>query len=163
MRASFVVATVLLVVASLSATAYGKGPTLAGTMEARKIVMDAENRETAVSAEKVFPHDRLEYTLRYRNIGDAPASGVSLVGPIPKGTEYLEKTATESGDASVSYSIDGGKSFHEAPVYYVVVNEQGVEEQRVASPDMFTHIMWDVASVLEVGKEVSVSYRVQVK
>lgn len=163
MRASFVVATILLIVASLSASAYGKGPTLAGTMEARKIVVDAENRETAVSAEKVFPSDRLEYTLRYRNVGDAPASGVSLVGPIPAGTEYLEKTATESGAAKTSYSIDGGKSFHEAPVRYNVVNERGIEEPRVATPDMYTHIMWDISSVLEVGKEVSVSYRVQVK
>jgi len=162
MRTSLV-AVFLIVCAVVPASAYGKGPTLAGTMEARKIVVDGENREIAVSADKVYPSDRLEYTLRYTNVGDAPAAGVSLVGPIPAGTEYLEKTATENRAAKARYSIDGGTSFHEAPVHYTVVNEQGVEERRVATPDMYTHIMWDIAHVLEVGKEVSVSYRVRVK
>jgi uncharacterized repeat protein (TIGR01451 family) len=163
MRTSLAVAALLLVFAVVPASAHGKGPTLAGTMEARKIVVDAENREIAVSAKELYPRARLEYTLRYTNVGDAPAGGVSLVGPVPAGTEYLEKTATESGAVTARFSIDGGKSFHEAPVHYTVVNERGVEERRVATPDMYTHVMWDVASALEVGKEVSVSYRVRVK
>lgn len=163
MRTSLTAAVLLLVLATVSAAAYGNGPSLAGTMEARKIVVDKENREIAVPADKVYPQDRIEYTLRYKNVGDAPAAGVNLVGPIPAGTVYLEKTATENDAARPRYSIDGGKSFHEAPIYYTAVNEQGAEERRVATPDMYTHIMWDVARVLEVGKEVSVSYRVQVK
>lgn len=163
MRTSLTIAMLLLILGTVSASAYGNGPSLAGTMEAHKIVLGTENREIAVSAEKVYPLDKLEYTLRYRNVGDAPAAGVNLVGPIPTGTVYLEKTATESGAARPRFSIDGGKSFHEAPVVYTVVNAAGVEERRTATPDMYTHIMWDVASVLEVGKEVSVSYRVQVK
>lgn len=162
MRTSLI-AVLLLVFAVAPVSAYGKGPTLAGTMEARKIVVDEENREIAVSAEEVYPRDRIEYTLRYTNVGDAPAAGVSLVGPIPAGTEYLDKTATEGGAASARFSIDGGKTFHEAPVHYTVVNERGVEERRVAAPDMYTHVMWDIASALEVGADVSVSYRVQVK
>jgi uncharacterized repeat protein (TIGR01451 family) len=163
MRASLTAAVLLLVLAVVSGSAYGNGPSLAGTMEARKIVLDKENREIAVPADKVYPSDRIEYTLRYTNVGDAPAAGVNLVGPVPAGTVYLENTATESDAARARYSIDGGKSFHEAPLYYTVVNEQGVEERHVATPDMYTHIMWDIASVLEVGKEISVSYRVQVK
>jgi uncharacterized repeat protein (TIGR01451 family) len=124
--------------------------------------MGKENREIAVSAEKVYPRDMIEYTLRYKNVGDADASGVDLVGPIPVGTVYLEKTATEAADMRPTFSIDGGKSFHEAPVTYVVKNEKGIEERKIATPDMYTHVMWNVASSLEVGKEISVSYRVRV-
>jgi hypothetical protein len=36
-------------------------------MEARKIVIDEKNNEVAVPADKVFPEDVVEYTLRYRN------------------------------------------------------------------------------------------------
>jgi len=162
MRTSLTAAVLLVALSVVSASAFG-GPNLAGTMEAHKIVMGKENRETAVSAEKVYPQDKIEYTLRYKNIGDAPASGVSLVGPVPAGTVYLANSATESESMHPRYSIDGGKSFHEAPVTYLVTNDQGVEERRIAPPDMYTHVMWDVANVLEVGRAVKVSYRVQVK
>ena len=162
MRTSLTMAVLLVILIAASASAFG-GPNLAGTMEARKIVMGKENKEIAMSAEKVKPQDKIEYTLRYRNVGDASASGVSLVGPIPAGTVYLNETATENDRMSPVFSIDGGASFHQAPVTYVVKNEKGEEERKVATPDMYTHVMWNVASALEVGKEVAVSYRVQVK
>jgi len=162
MRTSLTAAVLLVILAAVSASASG-GPILAGTMEAHKIVVGTEKREVAVSAEKVYPKDKIEYTLRYKNVGDAPASGVDLVGPIPPGTTYLDNTASENSNLHPLFSIDGGKSFHEAPVTYVVTNAEGDEERKVATPDMYTHVMWDVASVLEVGKEVSVSYRVEVK
>lgn len=162
MRTSLTAAVLLVILVASSASAFG-GPNLAGTMEAHKIVMGKENREVAVSADKVYPKDKIEYTLRYKNVGDASASGVDLVGPVPAGTIYLEKTATESSALHPLFSIDGGKSFHEAPVTYVATNDQGVEERRVASADMYTHVMWNVSSVLEVGREIMVSYRVQVK
>lgn len=163
MRASLAAVQVLFVLAFVSSAAFGSGPDLAGTMEARKILIDKENHETAVPAEKVYPNDRIEYTLRYRNVGDAVAAGVNLVGPIPAGTIYIDKTASENEVAHPRYSIDGGKSFSTPPIYYTIVNEKGEKEQRVAGPEMYTHIMWDITRALEPGKEVSVSYRVQVK
>ncbi len=88
---------------------------------------------------------------------------MSLVGPIPAGTVYLDRTATEKDAMRPLFSIDGGASFHEAPVTYLVKNESGVEERKVATSDMYTHVMWNVASALDVDREVAVSYRVQVK
>jgi uncharacterized repeat protein (TIGR01451 family) len=162
MRTSLTTAVllVILVVGSASALA---GPNLAGTMEAHKIIIGEQNREIAVSADQVKPQDKIEYTLRYRNVGDASASGVSLVGPIPPGTVYLDKTATEKNVMRPLFSIDGGESFHEAPVMYVVKDANGVEQRKVATADMYTHVMWNVATALEAGGEVAVSYRVQVK
>ncbi len=138
-------------------------PDLAGTMTAQKIVLDKDNHETAVSAEKVFPRDKIEYTLRYRNVGAAPASGVSLVGPIPAGTSYLDKTASNGAAVHPLYSIDGGKTYHRAPFTYVYIDAAGKEQRKVATPDMYTHIKWNIDGSLGTGKDVTVSYRVQVK
>jgi uncharacterized repeat protein (TIGR01451 family) len=155
--------TVLLVILVVGAASALAGPNLAGTMEAHKIIIGEQNREIAVSADQVKPQDKIEYTLRYRNVGDASASGVSLVGPIPAGTVYLDKTATEKDAMRPLFSIDGGESFHEAPVMYVVKDANGVEQRKAATADMYTHVMWNVATALDVGGEVAVSYRVQVK
>jgi uncharacterized repeat protein (TIGR01451 family) len=162
-------ATVLLLVltlVSVSASGQGlsaNGPSLTGEMEAYKIILDKENREIAVPAEQVFPRDTIEYTLRYWNAGTASASGVNLTGPIPAGTVYLDETATAIEGIHPLFSIDDGKSYQEAPVTYVVLNKQGKEERRIATPDMITHIKWEMDGILDIGQEVTVSYRVQVR
>lgn len=168
MRTSLVSAVLftILFVAAFASTLEAAGseaPNLSGVMEARKIVLDGENHEIMVSADKVFPKDRIEYTLRYRNVGTASASGVNLVGPIPPGTVYIDNTASSRGAMRPLFSIDGGATYHPAPVTYVAVNERGMEERRVATPDMYTHIMWNMERALAAGTEVLVSYRVQVK
>ncbi len=153
----------IIVLALTASAAYGQGPKLTGDMEARKIVLDETNREIAVPADQVFPLDTIEYTMTYRNTGNASAEGINLVGLIPDGTAYLDRTATEIENVRPLFSIDGGKSFHEAPVTYVVVNDEGVEEIREATPDMITHVQWRMDKGLEVGHELVVSYRVQVR
>jgi len=161
MRRSLTAAIFVLVLAA--SAAHGQDPNLIGDMEARKIVLDGNNREIAVSADQVFPLDTIEYTLAYRNAGNATAAGINLIGPIPEGTAYLDRTATEIESIHPLFSIDGGKNFQEVPVTYVVVNDEGEEEVREATPDMITHVRWKMDEGLEVGHEVVVSYRVQVK
>lgn len=168
MRRGLFTAVLLLVLAVpfVSASAQGagtSGPSLEGEMEAHKIILDKENREIAVPADQVYPRDTIEYTLRYQNSGTTPASGVNLMGPIPSGTAYLDKTATDIEVIYPVFSIDGGKSYQKAPVTYIVLNRQGKEERRVATPEMITNIKWILDTPLGVGQEVSVSYRVQVR
>jgi uncharacterized repeat protein (TIGR01451 family) len=163
MRRSLIAAVLLVFAAVCSAPAFAQGPNLVGSMEAHKIVLDKENREIVVSADEVFPRDMIEYTLRYRNDGTDAASGISLIGPVPSGTSYLDETATDTQDFIAQFSIDGGITYHDAPVMYTVINEQGVKVLREATPEMITHIKWFVSKVLEVDREVSVSYRVKVR
>ncbi len=163
MRRSLSAAVLVVVLAVASSAAFGQEPKLVGEMEAQKIVLDGENHEIAVPADRVYPRDTVEYTLRYRNSGTAPASGVSLVGPIPQGTAFLDESATEVRGATPLFSIDGGKTYREAPVTYVVVNEHGEREIRNATPEMITHVKWMINGALDIGQELTVSYRVQVK
>jgi uncharacterized repeat protein (TIGR01451 family) len=163
MRRSLTAAVLFLVLAISVSGAHGQAPDLIGDMEARKIVVDENNREIAVSADQVYPLDMIEYTLKYRNTGTASASGINLIGPIPAGTVYLDLTATDIEGKHPLFSIDGGRTYQETPVTYVVVNENGEEEIREATPDMITHVQWMVNGGLDVGHELVVSYRVQVK
>ncbi len=163
MRRSLSLVALVLTAVLAAAPAFGQSPSLEGQMEALKIVLDENNREIAVSAEKVYPSDVLEYRLVYSNSGNAAASGINLTGPIPEGTVYLDETATAAKGMHPVFSIDGGESYMEAPVTYVVVNEDGEEEVKEATPDMITHVRWRVDTVLDVGQELVVSYRVQVR
>ena len=86
MRRSLTVAMLVLVLAA--SAAYGQGPKLTGDMEARKIVLDENNREVAVPADQVFPFDTIEYTLTYRNTGNASAAGIIFFGRFPTATAY---------------------------------------------------------------------------
>ena len=105
----------------------------------------------------------VEYTLVYRNTGEAPASDVGFVGPVPSGTTYLGKTASDIEGQSPVFSIDGGKSYHKAPITYEVIRKDGSSEKKIATPDMITHIKWILDRNFDVGEEIKVSYRVHVK
>ncbi|MBN1884304.1 MAG: DUF11 domain-containing protein [Candidatus Krumholzibacteriota bacterium] len=163
MRRSLSIVVLLLVVTAGASSAFAGGPALVGDMAAHKIVLNDEKGEVAVPAEQVYPEDVVEYTLRYRNSGDAPAAGVALVGPVPQGTDYLDRTATDVDGLRPIFSIDDGKTYSEAPVTYVVLTKDGGEERREATPDMYTHVKWVMGNALDVGGEVTVTYRVRVK
>lgn len=148
---------------SVSASAFAQEPSLKGSMEAHKIVTDKKKNETAVPADKVVPDDVVEYTLRYCNEGETSASGVELIGPVPPGTAYIDNSISSSRVFTELFSIDDGKSYHQPPVTYTFVNEDGKEEKREATPDMVTHLKWKVNEDLESSGIVTASYRVLVE
>ncbi|MCK4539225.1 MAG: DUF11 domain-containing protein, partial [Candidatus Krumholzibacteria bacterium] len=142
MRRSLSASIFLVIMAAGATSAFAEGPVLSGEMVAHRIVMDEDNREIAVSAEQVYPQDMVEYTLRYSNTGDSSASGVDLVGPVPSGTAYLEKTASDIEGMRTVFSIDEGETYHQAPVMYEVIRKDGTVEMKTATPGMITHIKW---------------------
>ncbi|MDZ7860538.1 MAG: hypothetical protein U5O15_07715 [Candidatus Krumholzibacteriota bacterium] len=148
---------------SVSVSAFAQEPLLRGSMEAHKIVADKRKDETAVPADKVVPDDVVEYTLRYRNEGKNSASGVELIGPVPPGTAYIDDSISSSRVFTALLSIDGGKSYHQPPVTFTVVNEDGKEEKREATPEMVTHLKWKMNEDLEASGIVTASYRVLVE
>ena len=163
MRRSLSVVILLLFAAVSAGAAFAQGPELKGEMVAAKIVVDEEKGEVALPAEQVYPNDMVEYTLKYTNSGTATAAGVDLIGPVPAGTVYIEKTATDIPGLKPTYSIDQGKTWHEAPVIIEVARKDGTVEKKKADPEMITHVRWSLAENLDVGEEIMVSYRVHVK
>jgi uncharacterized repeat protein (TIGR01451 family) len=152
-----------LAVMILAVSVSAQTPSLEGRMDARKIVKDSNDREVAVPADRVEPKDVIEYTIEYHNSGAVPAGGVKFVGPIPPGTVYIEESASGNDNLQPYFSIDGGKSYQEAPVTYVVNEGTEKEEVKKASPDMITHIQWEMSEYLAVSGTVKTAYRVRIK
>lgn len=107
------------------------------------------------------PGDVILYTLTAANRGDGPAHGVELIDPIPEGTEYVVGSVT-GAEMAVSYSIDGGHFYQDAPVTYETTRSDGAIERRPAPASMYTHVKWRVERAIPPGGRVVASLRVRV-
>jgi len=153
-----------MLVASLFVTiAIASDGPLSGSLEARKVVQQSSGREVLVPANEVNPEDVIEYRLTYANNGDTSLRNVSVVDPVPHGTEYISLSATRPEVGAVEFSIDGGKVYQVWPVVYTKTLEDGSEEQVEATPDMVSHIRWTISGDMQPESEITFSYRATVK
>ena len=118
-----------------------------GTVE-KVVSMEYEDGSTEteyVPAEVVEPGEELAYVVSFRNEGEEPEEGVVMTVPVPDDMVYVEDSViADADDASVDFSVDGGKSF--APREGLVVADG--EEIRPASADEITHVRWTFARVV---------------
>lgn len=108
------------------------------------------------------PGETLRFQLLSKNEGKAPAKTVVLTQPIPKGTQYVLKTATSSQPADITYSIDGGNQFVAQPkVKETLPNGQIVEKPAPAIA--YTHVQWTLKQPLANLAQAQVTYQVTVR
>ena len=160
-RAIFLIALVAGMLVSLAAYAV-QGP-LTGNVQAVRVVTQENGREAFLPADEAHPQDILEYRLTYTNTGTTSLRNVTVVDPVPAGTEYIVRTATRPQDGSVEFSIDGGKTYHEWPIRIKQKTPAGKEVVVEATPDMVTHICWTIADDFEPETEITFTYRALVK
>lgn len=158
------ITTIIALVASLftSVAALADAP-LSSSLIARKVVTQDSGRELFLPAGQVSPSDVIEYRLTYANNSEEPLRNVSVIDPIPHGTEYISLSATRPQSGAVEFSIDDGKNYHAWPVRYKEQFEDGSEEWVEATPSMVTHIRWTIAGEFEPENEITFSYRTTVK
>lgn len=162
-----VLAMALLVsVVAVAAAAPAAKPELALTIEVRKeaVVKDPEGKTKKEwrEAKEVKPGDILKYTITYRNLGAVEARGAKVVDPIPAGTSYISGSA-EGEDSRALFSLDG-KDFQEPPLLrYKARQADGTETQLQATPEMYTHIRWNLLKAVAPGGAGSMSFKVRVK
>jgi len=149
-------------VCALALAETAKGPKLVGHMTAFRVTTE-NGKEVFGPAQKVVPGAVIEYRLKYRNMGTGPARDVALVGPVPKAAEYQDKSASAPEGLKVTFSIDGGKSFHVPPIKYKSKRPDGTVEEKTAPPEMYTHVKWELQNPLKPDEAVEVQYRVKVK
>jgi uncharacterized repeat protein (TIGR01451 family) len=108
--------------------------------------------------------DVLRYRLMGKNEGDRSVKNLTLNQPIPKGTVFVLKSAKAvSGQPTlITYSIDGGRSFVEAPTVQVTL-ANGKVETRPAPAEAYTHIRWNLPNMLAAKAPVSAEYQVKVR
>jgi uncharacterized repeat protein (TIGR01451 family) len=153
------IALIALLVGWRVAAQEAAGP-LATTLTGFVVTTDAEGKEVLSPSTQAQPGQTLLYRLECKNQGAQPLRDVELVGPVPAATVYLADSA--SNEPVPQYSIDQGQKYQPAPVKYVVQKPDGTTEERVATPDMYTHLKWRVAE-LKPGAVVQLQYRVRVK
>jgi uncharacterized repeat protein (TIGR01451 family) len=154
----------LAVLADLFVTgaAVGAGP-LTGSIEVWKVIPAGDaGEESFVSAEKAAPQDVIEYRLTYANKGESALRSISIVDPVPQGTHYVIRTATQPGGAVAAVSVDEGKTFHSWPVRVRKVVD-GNEVWVDATPDMVTHSRWTINNELKPAERITLAYRAVVR
>ena len=129
--------------------------TLSGTVE-----RNGQNLPVA-EAGRVNSGEVLLWTLTSANEGGAAALSHDAVAQIPAGTTFILKSTTSEANASISYSIDGGKTFSAQPM--IAERQADGSVKQVAAPiSMYTRIRYHWDSQLAVSSERTASYKVRV-
>src|SRR2546423_12378375 len=79
-------------------------------------VVRGGERLPLAKAGEVHPGEVLDWTITSENDGNASAHEFKATGQIPAGTVFVAGSTTADGSASVTYSIDHGKTFAAQPV-----------------------------------------------
>jgi len=129
---------------------------LAGTVE-------REGKQVALAdAASVKPGEVLNWQIATINEGTGAAREYKTVGEIPAGTAYVAGSAAGENGSTVTYSIDGGKTFSTQPI--IEQKQPDGTVKRVAAPvSMYTQVRYEWADELAAGGRVNASYKVRVK
>jgi uncharacterized repeat protein (TIGR01451 family) len=126
--------------------------------------VEVKNSQGAIEKKRVpllkaLPGAEVIYTTSFANQGNKPVGNIVITNPVPANTAYLGSSAF--GDkASVSFSVNGGKTYG-APESLIVRTNEGRE--RPALPSDYTHIRWILKGDLPAGASGAAGFRVVVK
>jgi uncharacterized repeat protein (TIGR01451 family) len=113
-------------------------------------------------AESVKPGEVLDWQIVSSNEGTADAHDYKAVGHIPAGTAFVAGSAAAESGSSVTYSIDGGKTFSTQPV--IEEKQADGSVKRVPAPSsMYTEVRYEWSDALAAGGKYTASYKVRVK
>jgi len=122
----------------------------------------AGERLSLERVENVKPGEVLDWQILSSNDGTGAARDYKAVGHIPAGTAFVQGSASAEGGSTVTYSIDGGKTFAKQPV----VEERqpdGAVKQVPAPVSMYTEVRYEWSDALAAGGKLTASYKVRVK
>lgn len=113
---------------------------------------------SAVVLEKpdlVTPGDNLVFVVHYKNIGDKPASNLSVTNPLPRAVAF-----NGTADGLEIVSVDGGRNWG----FLKSLSVQGADgKPRAARMTDVTHIKWNLNQQLSAGSEGKLIFRGVVK
>lgn len=125
-----------------------------------EVTEDGETQERFTEATSARPGQTVEYRVFATNTGDStlPDGLVTVIGPVPDGTEFVEDSATPSSDRILTeYSADGGESFGEPPV---LVGPEG--DREAVDPAEYDAVRWTLLVPMEPEQEEAFFYRVTI-
>ena len=110
----------------------------------------------------VKPGEILDWQIVSSNEGTGAARDYKAVGHIPAGTVLVAGSAAAESGSTVTYSIDGGKTFSTQPI--VEERQPDGTVKKVPAPvSMYTEVRYEWSDALAPGGKLSASYKVRVK
>ena len=160
-----VIALCLLILGSAAAFAQKKFMMLRAGRPAVKVVLSGvvERDDAKVPVEKaalVKSGEILNWTISSVNEGSAPASEYNTVGKVPAGTQFVAGSANAEKSATITFSIDNGKSFSAKPT----VDERQADGsiKKVPAPvSMYNEVRYAWSAPLTEGDKVNAAYKVR--
>jgi len=112
--------------------------------------------------EHVKPGEVLDWRIVSSNDGAGEARDYKAVGRIPAGTTLVAGSAAGEHGSTVTYSVDGGKTFSTQPL--VEQRQPDGTVKKVPAPvSMYTEVRYEWSDALAAGGKLSASYKVRVK
>lgn len=125
-------------------------------LEARKVVVGADGKESLVPAAEARPGDVIEYTATYRNPERKAITQLEPTLPIPAGAEYISGSAQP---ARVLASVDG-RLYGAVPLKRKV-RRDGREVEELVPNSEYRFLRWRAGQLAADG-QLSVKARVRV-
>lgn len=156
---------VLLGMLALAGTAHAQSRgsielTNAATQAKTVTAADGTKTTTMVPVGRVTPGTEVTYTITYRNVGKKPVNSVVVHDPVPAHMNYVAASA-EGANTTISYSVDGGKTWADSLDKLQVKNADG--STHVATAADCTTLRWVVNSQIAPGAKGSVSFRAKLQ
>ena len=147
---------------AVSAAGMAKGELKLTNAAFQEIEVEAPNGDIQtrrVPVAKVFPGSEVLYVVTYENMGEKPASKVTITNPVPSVMEYVGQSASTQ-QADVTFSVDGGVSYASLDAL-TVTGEDG--NRRPATSLDVTNVRWQLIAPILPGNAGSVEYRARLK
>ncbi len=116
----------------------------------------------APGAGGVSPGDILEYRFVYRNMTDGPVSGVTMNGPIPAHTHYVEASAQADARAAFEVRVSGEDVWSRLPVMRRETRADGTRAETVVPASEYSELRWMLDAAVPPRAARTFRYRVQV-
>ncbi|MCF7833636.1 MAG: hypothetical protein K9N05_08710 [Candidatus Marinimicrobia bacterium] len=136
-------------------------PKLELTIVDEKVNMTQTEKEGRVAI-TYKPGDIIRYTIIATNTGDGVLTSPLITDPIPQGVSYNPYTA-KGLNSVITYSVNNGQLFQVWPPTYIEKDENGRNVEKLASPDMVTHVRWELMRSLAPNESHQFEFEVIVK
>jgi uncharacterized repeat protein (TIGR01451 family) len=113
-----------------------------------------------VYATKVVPGTVVKYVDTVSNHTKTSLANLAIKNPINPHLTYVAESATSETNATILYSVDGGKHF-DVPEK-LMIKDLKTGKKRIASPKEYNAIQWTIASV-PPESNTTVEFRAKLK
>jgi len=161
-KQKWIIPGIIILICFFFYPAFSFADPLKSTMDAYVVVIDKEGKEKLKKTDTAAPGETIEYVLTYQNISKKGLSALSVNGPIPSNTGFVQGSNYTKTPHEFRVSIDHGKTWDNEPVRRKRKNKQGKEELIIIPASKYTNIQWKAKVNIDPGEKQTYKYRVKI-